>query len=280
MILHKCATIDALHCEAALYDGIEIQLLPNSNSKPEDFFQENVFSVHSLLDTFEGYDVDIADMTDYTLGNMYMAFKFADEIGKFQDKQIGVVLHTSLGYSDYVKYNLIKDVSFRIGLALSSYQNTFALIENSTEHTFDGRDTAHVAVEVKNSVNPVIGNRIFSVLDTTHAWISSKRLSIRRGKTVDDYFEEYFKAYAESGLCKEIHFANCIDWGNSADTHGVDFRDGIDDEFFNKVCQLIHKYLPDTALCIEVREEDYNKPMAYNHIYNKLRRWSPNESVR
>jgi len=275
MILHKCATIDTLHCETAPYDGIEIQLLQNSECKPEDFFQENVFSVHSLLDTSAGYDVDIADMTDYTLDNIYRAFKFADEIGKFQGKQIGVVLHTSLGYSGYVKYNLIKDVSFRLGSALNTYQNTFVLIENSTEHTFDGEDTARVAVEIKNSVNPVIGNRIFSVLDTTHAWITSKRLGILYNQNEDKYFEEYFKAYAESGLCKEIHFANCIDWGNSFDTHGVDFRDGVDDEFFNKICQLIHKYLPDTVLCIEVREEDYHKPMAYSHIYNKLRRWVP-----
>ena len=84
----------------------------------------------------------------------------------------------------------------------------------------------------------------------------------------------YFKAYGEAGLCREIHFSNCISWGVDKENHGVDFREGNerDMRYFDFLCTLIEKYLPYADLCLEVREEDYTKPEAYGHIYDMLQK--------
>lgn len=282
MILKKCASIEDLNAETEQYDAVEIQLLPAPHDyvKPSDFNGKKVYSVHSMLDSTEGYDVDIADMRDYNLGNIYQAFKFADAIGVQQGNKVGVILHSKLGYSELLKYGLIQQSAFRLGLALTSFRNTFALIENGVTASTDGLDMSRVVGGLLQELGDNYTDRIFSVLDTTHALMSSKMVTLD-GSDTRETFEDYFKGYSSSGYCREIHFANCIDWGRTLETHGVDFRDTKrDNQYFGRLCQLVHQYLPNANICIEVREDNYIQPKAYSHIYNMLRRWVPNEPVR
>lgn len=282
MIIKKCANIEDLNAETEQYDAVEIQLLPVSydSVKPSDFKGKLVYSVHSLLDSSEGYDVDIADMRDYNLGNIYKAFKFADAIGEQQGNKVGVVLHSKLGYSELLKYGLMQQSAFRLGLALTSFRNTFVLIENAVTADTDGLDLSKVVGGLLQELEDNYTDRIFSVLDTTHALMSSKMLTLD-GSDTREAFEDYFRGYSSSGYCREIHFANCIDWGKTPETHGVDFRDvERDKQYFDKLCQLVHRYLPNVNICIEVRESNYMQPKAYGHIYNMLRSWVPNEQVR
>lgn len=281
MILKKCASIEDLNAETERYDAVEIQLLPAYDSvKPSDFRLKFVYSVHSLLDSSEGYDVDIADMRDYNLGNIYKAFKFADAIGEQQGNKVGVVLHSALGYSELIKYGLLQQSALRLGLALTSFKNTFVLIENGITASTDGFDMSKVVDGLLQELGNNYADRVFSVLDTTHALISSKMLTLD-GSDTREAFEDYFKGYSSSGYCREIHFANCIGWGKTPDTHGVDFRNvERDKQYFGRLCQLVHQYLPNANICVEVRENNYIQPKAYSHIYNMLRSWVPNEQVR
>lgn len=281
MILKKCASIEDLNAETEQYDAVEIQLLPSHDSvKSSDFNDKLVYSVHSLLDSSEGYDVDIADMRDYNLGNIYKAFKFADAIGEQQGNKVGVILHSELGYSELIKYGLLQQSALRLDLVLTSFKNTFVLIENGITASTDGFDISKVVDGLLQELGNNYADRVFNVLDTTHALMSSKMLTLD-GSDTREAFEDYFKGYSSSGYCREIHFANCIDWGRTPDTHGVDFRDvERDKQYFGRLCQLIHQYLPNANICIEVRENNYKQPKAYSHIYNMLRSWVPNEQVR
>lgn len=262
-------------------DGIEIQLLDRKGVKKltiEDV-KENidkfsaVTSVHSALSDSIG-EVDIA--YGCAENNKYLcdAFDIAELIGEDFGKCIGVVVHNTLTFKEYKKFDLFDRTVEMISHILTIYPKTELLIENGTPAKAH-ESFAEGMTEFFRELSQCVRDRCFLLLDTCHAMISSDFWAYANEdrSLFDTEYRKFFELFGP--YCKEIHLSDKKGAGIIKGHHGIPFEryDFGSEARFDTTMHYIEKYMPDATICLEVPEKDYSSAENFSKMKEMIDNW-------
>ena len=269
-ICTKCSKLQAKHFEIQLLSGDEV-LLSNEDRVREIIMKiPDVVSVHSRLThdnvTLPNGNVDIKFLEYAPVREALIeACSLADMCAKRYNHPIGIVVHNSLSYDEFIKIPSIKDtiVDFLDAILNKVDSRVELWIENVTLIKVEDRvifrngthsDTSDIALYL----NSVFGGRVFTVFDTCHAMTTARILNaVGLGNVAGSVLTETLRAFSRN--CKEVHLSNVINYGFNKGEHGCGFIDMKDTKDLEFILTLIKEYVPTAFLCYEIGEKDYLK---------------------
>jgi hypothetical protein len=276
-ILIKCALYeDELLARKRINENnVEIQLL-------HEFYEETP-SLEEYLDTLLGTglnikiihtplvfgdDVEIDNFWEDKNRDVFLkTCKLANMLGRKLDKNILVVVHTSMDFKQDInnveKITLIDKILLE---ALNKYSNISVAIENIipvvvNHKGFFGRNgfLNDNCLYIDYFINKYgFGDRIGTVLDICHALTTIRLMEYCKIPLSLEEFFDWNKKYI-----KLIHLANIGDNGYGKGNHGTGFIEGKDIDLLSDVLDLYCKYEYNCQVTIEVYEEDYTNPINY-----------------
>ena len=264
-------------------DGLEIQLLgelieDRFSSKYkyceqafeiEDFIKYPIEIIHMPLVPGMG-DVlleALVDDNDVTL--LVEVFRLAEYYAIKQNHNIGIVIHSESFYDKLVDEDVWNKLVDKVKWLLTNYPEVNLIIENVSPLRGIGKGKAlHLAnnfafdnVEMVTNLRRDTGiSRIYTCLDTCHAMLADKYISImydavgdvpKEDLSLDRFFEENAEVI---GL---IHLSNINGSGYGKGRHGVPF----DKDTYYKlkfILDLYYKYNYTCPITLEVEETDYS----------------------
>ena len=264
-------------------DGIEYNLTKEFmlhggsflNYYPKDVFTaHNVEAVHvPCMENGQMMHMEhIFQHKDYSA--VINVFRLAQYCAEIWNHRVLVVIHCGLSMYDFMESELFRQVlESRLGALLEEYPLVDLAVENvvAMEYKPEREEIPRLCngvfldiVEIVGCLREKFGERIGSVLDTCHAMMTEKYMSVwlkeagfypEDGETVPkkiDYrIENYFRA--NRGICKLIHFNDFTGNGYQAN-HGTAFAL---QEKVDYLLGLYRKYQYDCPLTLEIREDDY-----------------------
>lgn len=269
-------------------DGIELHItdkLFNSKSYENEFSEGirllkdyPIYSVHSPLS--EMMDINIIEL--YTLEKyilMDKTFKLANLCGKMHKKIIPVVIHNNENLNNIFKMDKNgEELIDTIKSLLNKYPYTSLAIENVTPFNllndlFLSNGFLFENVEIaKWLTRELKTDRVGTVLDLCHAEISVNFLNVIKKdfEFYKDYtIEDYFKVNKD--IVTLIHF-NTMSGNGYGKGHGIGYNidNPKDCEKLSIIMSYYNKYLKDTPLVLEVKEDDYHNCVNYENTKNAI----------
>ena len=220
-------------------------------------------------------------------------FRLAQYCAEIWGHRILVVIHCGLSMYDFMEYELFREtLEEGLGLLLEEHPLVDMAVENvvAMEYKPDRTEIPRLCngifldtVGIVKYLRERFGERIGSVLDTCHAMMTEKYMSLwlreadfypeGNGEVparLDYSIEHYFEANRQ--ICKLIHFNDFVRNGYRKN-HGTGFTS---QEKVDHLLGLYRKYRYDCPLTLEIREEDYDDCVNYRNtkrmIENNLRR--------
>ena len=280
----KCAIIDKElnTCKSLKCNGMEVQLL-------NDFITDYKGSSHYIIELGEqlkdikmvhsplncGDAIDIENLIYSETFNVFVhVCELAEEIGKRNNSDIGVIVHTGMDMTDlnaneYLKKYLVN--AFKS--VLTSYSHIKLYIENvicisngnmGYLHFRNGALPTYLGVikyfrkelgNGKEHTEDYYSNRLSGVLDICHALTAIKMLrGCGRYVELEDYFAMVYDDNRNIGL---IHLAFVNNLGLNKGEHAIGFTENTFKEL-EHIMKLYRKYNFSCPITIEVNEEDYS----------------------
>lgn len=264
-------------------DGIEFNLTEEFmlyGGSFRDYYPEEVFTLHNVEAVHVPYMANkqmmhmehIFQHKDYSaIINVFHLAQYCAEIWKHR---VLVVIHCGLSMYDFMEYELFRQVlESRLGALFEEYPLVDMAVENvvAMEYKPDREEWPRLCngifldiVEIVRYLRERFGERIGSVLDTCHAMMTEKYMSVwlkeadfypKDGETLPEKInyriENYFRA--NQRICKLIHFNDFVGNGYQIN-HGTAF---VDQAKVDHLLGLYRKYQYDCPLTLEIREDDY-----------------------
>ena len=264
-------------------DGIEYNLTK------EFMLYGSIFLEHYPKDIFTAHNVEVVHvpcMENCQMMHMehvfqhedYSAiknvFRLAQYCAEIWNHRVLIVIHCGLSMYDFMEFELFRKVlECRLEALLEEYPLVDMAIENvvAMEYKPDREEMPRLCngvfldiVEIVGYLREKFGERIGSVLDTCHAMMTEKYMTVwlkeasfypKNGELlpqkIDYSIENYFRMNRQ--ICKLIHFNDFTENGYQVN-HGTPFTSQakVDD-----LLGLYRKYHYDCPLTLEIREDDY-----------------------
>lgn len=283
-------------------DGIEYNLTEEFmlyGDSFQSYYANDIFTTHNievvhvpcLANKQMMHMEHIFQHKDYSaVRNVFRLAQYCAEIWKHR---ILVVIHCGLSMYDFMEFELFRQtLESRLDVLLEEYPMVDMAIENvvGMEYKQDRADIPRLCngifldtAEIVRYLRERFGERIGSVLDTCHAMMTEKYMSLWLREAdfypeedeeiplkIDYRIENYFRANQQ--ICKLIHFNDFIRNGYQ-ENHGTGFTS---QEKVDHLLGLYRKYQYDCPLTLEIREEDYENCVNYRNtkrmIENNLQR--------
>lgn len=264
-------------------DGLEIQLLGeliNDHRIGDYKAYESVFD----LDKFRAYPVRVVHMPlvpkmgDVLLEAMVDAkdvsllievFRIAQRFAEMQGHPVGIVVHSESFYEKLVDEDVWQDLVAVVNRLLTVNQGTYLLLENVSPLRGIGKGKQlHLAnnfafdnVEMVRMLRISTGcNRIFTCLDTCHAMLADKYISLlydsvgdvpKEDLSMRRYFDE------NKNVIGLIHLSTVNGSGYGKGRHGVPFTEERYSEL-SEILSLYEEFGYTCPITLEVEEIDYS----------------------
>lgn len=280
----------AIESKVRICKNIEIQLFEEFNDLNQDVDELvniitsvkdiNLIAIHAPLSQKIGDFAIEFIQNDYYNKIFFKTCELANKLGEFYNKTIKIVIHTTFDYKEYeIFYSILNDITKNIEIALKKYDKIIFCIENVTPFFRRKNSFAFKNGVLDDNINLVKylretlkTDRIYTVLDTCHAWTTEEMVN-RLLK--DNYpevsnlynFERYFQINKDViGL---IHLADVIDIGFSEEKHGIKFSK---DRYkrLHDVLYFYQKYQYNCPITIEIKEENYYINNNFKEMYDYL----------
>ncbi|MCM1232500.1 MAG: hypothetical protein NC489_20445 [Ruminococcus flavefaciens] len=264
-------------------DGIEYNLTKEFmlyGGSFADYYPGEIFRAHNVEVVHVPYMANkqmmhmehIFQHKDYSaITNVFCLAQYCAEIWHHR---VLVVIHCGLSMYDFMEYELFREVlENRLNDLLDKYPMVDMAIENvvAMEYKPDRKEMPRLCnglfrdiVEIVGYLRARFGERVGSVLDTCHAMMTEKYMSVwlkeadfypKEGEEfpekMDYSLEKFFEA--NSGICKLIHFNDFTGNGYQIN-HGTAFTSQTK---VDHLLGLYRKYGYDCPLTLEIREDDY-----------------------
>lgn len=193
----------------------------------------------------------------------------ADKIGKYKEKEIIIIVHTSLQANDKFFDSDIWDmISERLKYFLNMYSNIKIAIENVTPFEMikngsftlrNGYDFSNVKIALK--LREILHtNRIGTVLDICHAQITNKHISsiyklLNKEQLIDYSIDSFMKENKDTIFL--IHLSDFKENGYGKGNHGISFNDITGPNKIKNFLEIYEKYNYSCPVTLEVSEADY-----------------------
>lgn len=264
-------------------DGIEYNLTEEFmiyGASFQDYYPEDIFTAHNveavhvpcMANRQMMHMEHIFQHEDYSV--ITNVFRLAQYCAELWDHRVLIVIHCGLSMYDFMEFELLRKVlERRLKSLLEEYPLVDMAIENvvGMEYKPDRGDVPRLCngifldtAQIVGYLREKFGDRIGSVLDTCHAMMTEKYMSVwlkeadfypKERETfpekIDYRIENYFRA--NQRICKLIHFNDFVKNGYQ-ENHGTGF---VSQEKVDHLLALYRKYRYDCPLTLEIREDDY-----------------------
>lgn len=287
-IFYKCAPYpDELDSSRGLNaDGMELQLLnkftANYKGTAEylELLSEDISVIkfiHSPL-KFGQYKrdaINIEDLQDsFAIEVLQNVCDLAEEIGKINNSQIGVIVHTGINMVDLnLNLNLRTYLLSQFGYLLTRYPHVNLYIENVICTSTREKEALYFTngalpnyIDIINFFRKQLNKpeRIYGVLDICHAF-STVRMLRGCGSFYD--LDDFFKRMNNNNAIGLIHLAYLDNLGIQTGEHAIGYTEETYPEL-KYVMSLYNRYGFTCPITIEVNEQDYSQ---YN-VYKETRK--------
>jgi sugar phosphate isomerase/epimerase len=222
-------------------------------------FNMKIEAIHSPICC--GYDIE--DLTT-NYKRIEDVFFLADEMGKFQNKVIPVIMHMDYNLRAFEKFGKEKEIVKRLNTLLNIYSHSNASIENLVAF---GNNNKRLCVktncdasapEFAEYFNKKTGKSIGTVLDTCHMLMSIEHLK----KYKDDFpyesiysIEDYIRKFIKT--LNIVHLSNMRGNGIGYKYHATPFETDSEISLLEEIIKLLYNYGYNGIITLELSEEDY-----------------------
>lgn len=297
IIAKAASTSDIIAKKAYGADSIEWQIIDKKNNyeiTDEDMSILPITSVHTALGANHwATDIDACIASDYissekanwTIAHLTRGCMLAEKCSNHQGFPVKVVVHLrdrNRPYADTDYAMIVGDLLRNYPHIEICFENVPGFGENGCKGTnsYPGTvsDFAKTIRNDKWAIKDKDRHRIGVVLDVCHMLNTVRGLRILREKEgynlVNDVdgIEEFFKK--DGDMAKIIHFNNSRFLGIKDINHSIPFQD---DFLFQAALSFTQQYTPSADLVLEIREDDYNKPVNFGSTAELVRKTERND---